>query len=78
VLTTLYSKLAAVLLGLLVLSGGLYTDLTLWTTRLYFQEVTQKLNHTLAHNLVAESLPLRGGSIDAKALHDIFHILMVD
>jgi hypothetical protein len=75
--TTLYAKLAAVLLGLLCLIGGLYIVLTLVTTRLYCQEVTQKLNRTLAQNLVAENMPLRGGQVDSKALQDIFHLLMV-
>jgi len=75
--TTLYGKLAAVLLGLLCLIGGLYIGLTVTTTRLYEQEVTQKLNRTLAQHLVAENLPLRGGRIDRQALQDIFHLLMV-
>jgi two-component system, OmpR family, sensor kinase len=65
-LTTLYSKLAAVLLGLRCLIGGLYIALTLVATRLYVQEVTQKLNRTLAQNLVAENMPLRGGHVDSK------------
>jgi two-component system, OmpR family, sensor kinase len=76
-LTTLYSKLAAVLLGLRCLIGGLYIALTLVATRLYVQEVTQKLNRTLAQNLVAENMPLRGGHVDSKALQGIFHLLMV-
>jgi two-component system OmpR family sensor kinase len=75
--TTLYGKLVAVMLGLLGLFGGLYIVLTLVTTRLYWQEVTQKLNRSLAQNLVAESMPLRGGTVDRKALQDIFHLLMV-
>ena len=65
-LTTLYGKLATVLLGLLCLIGGLYLCLTLMTTRLYDQEVTQKLNRALAQNLVAENMPLRGGHIDRQ------------
>ena len=72
--TTLYGKLAAVLLGLLCLIGGLYLVLTLVTTRLYYQEITQKLNRTLAQHLVAENMPLRGGQVDSKALQDIFHL----
>ena len=76
-LTTLYGKLAAVLLGLLCLIGSLYICLTLMTTRLYYQEVTQKLNRALAQHLVAENMPLRGGHIDRQALQDIFHLLMV-
>jgi signal transduction histidine kinase len=75
--TTLYGKLAAVLLGLLCLIGGLYIGLTLMTARLYEQEITQKLNRALAQHLVAENLPLRGGRIDRQALQDIFHLLMV-
>jgi two-component system OmpR family sensor kinase len=75
--TTLYGKLAAVLLGLLCLLGALYILLTLFTTRLYFQEVTQKLNRTLAEHLVAENLPLREGQVDEQALKRIFHMLMV-
>ena len=75
--TTLYGKLAAVLLGLLCLIGGLYIFLTMMTTRLYYQEVTQKLNRALAQNLVAENMPLRDGHVDSKALQDIFHLLMV-
>jgi signal transduction histidine kinase len=76
-LTTLYGKLAAVLLGLLCLIGSLYIGLTLMTTRLYYQEVTQKLNRALAQHLVAQNMPLRGGHIDRQALQDIFHLLMV-
>lgn len=76
-LTTLYSKFAAVLPGLLCLIGGLYIVLTLVTTRLYCQEVTQKLNRTLAQQLVVENMPLRGGQVDSKALQDIFHLLMI-
>src|SRR5262249_21988662 len=76
-LTTLYGKLAAVLLGLLCLIGSLSIFLTLMTTRLYDQEVHQKLNRALAQNLVAENMPLRGGHIDRQALQDIFHLLMV-
>src|SRR5262245_21365004 len=69
-LTTLYGKLATVLLGLLCLIGGLYVFLTLVTTRLYCQEVAQKLNRTLAQHLLAENMPLRGGTVDNQALQD--------
>ena len=53
---TLYWKLATVMLGLFALIGVLYVLLTLYTTRLYFQEVNQKLNRTLAENLAAERI----------------------
>jgi len=75
--TTLYGKLAAVLLGLLCLIGGLYIFLTMMTTRLYDQEVTQKLNRLWRRIWWRKNMPLRDGHVDSKALQDIFHLLMV-
>jgi two-component system OmpR family sensor kinase len=74
---TLYCKLAIVLVGLFCLIGVLFIQLTLYTTRLYFQEVNQKLNRTLADNLAAEKILMEDGRVDEKALQDIFHMLMV-
>jgi signal transduction histidine kinase len=73
----LYARLAAVLLGLFLLIGVLYIQLTLYTTRLYFQEVNQKLNRILAQQLVSEKILMKDGRVDEKALHNIFHLLMV-
>jgi two-component system OmpR family sensor kinase len=73
----LYAKLAAVLLGLFLLIGVLYILLTLYTTRLYFQEVNQKLNRILAQHLVSEKILMKGGRADEEALKNIFHMLMV-
>jgi signal transduction histidine kinase len=74
---TLYGKLAVVLLGLFCLIGLLYTLLTFYTTRLYFQEVNQKLNHTLAQDLASETSLIKDGRVNEKALKDLFHMLMV-
>jgi signal transduction histidine kinase len=74
---TLYYKLAAVLLGLFCLIGILYMVLTLYTTRLYFQEVNQKLNRTLAQDLASETSLMKDGRVNEKALKDIFHMMMV-
>ena len=73
----LYARLAAVLLGLFLLIGVLYIQLTLYTTRLYFQEVNQKLNRVLAQQLVSEQILMKDGRVDENALHNIFHMLMV-
>lgn len=73
----LYTKLAAVLLGLFLVMGVLYVLLTLYTTRLYFQEVNQKLNLILAQHLVSEKILLKKGKVDENALQNIFHMLMV-
>jgi signal transduction histidine kinase len=73
----LYAKLAAVLLALFLLIGGLYILLTIYTTRLYFQEVNQKLNRVLAQHLVSEKVLMKEGRVDEEALRNIFHMLMV-
>ena len=74
---TLYGKLAAVLLGLVCLIGVLATLLTLYTTRLYLQEVNQKLNLTLAEHMVSEKILMQAGHVNEDALKEIFYMLMV-
>lgn len=76
-LRTLYGKFAAVLLILFCLIGVLYMLLTLFTTRMYLQEVNQKLNRTLARHLVTDRLLMKQGQVNQDALKDIFHMLMV-
>ncbi|HEX9135471.1 MAG TPA: HAMP domain-containing sensor histidine kinase [Nitrospirota bacterium] len=73
----LYARLAAVLLGLFLAIGVLYALLTIYTTRLYFQEVNQKLNRILAQHLVSEKVLLQDGRVNEEALKNIFHMLMV-
>jgi two-component system, OmpR family, sensor kinase len=74
---SLYGKLAAVLLVLFCLIGILYIALTLTTTRMYQQEVNQKLNRSLAANLVADQLLTSQGEVSPYALQELFHLLMV-
>ena len=51
-LKTLYARLVAVLLGLLVFIGAMGLVFVLSTERRYQQEANQRLNRTLAANLV--------------------------
>ncbi len=74
---TLYGKLVMVFLGLFCLVGAGGILLTLYTTRLYFQEVNQKLNQTLAERMVSEKILMQSGQINEVALQDMFHMLMV-
>lgn len=73
---TLYAKLALVLLGLFLAMAGLYLALTLMTTRLYSEEVTQRLNRTLAANLAREKPVMKDGRIDRAMLRQVFDALM--
>ncbi len=75
--TTLYGKLAAVLFGLFCVIGAVAVALTLYSTRLYFQEVSQKLNRTLAERMVSDQVLMQEGRVNDAALKDIFHHLMV-
>ncbi len=76
-LKNLYARLTAVLFGLFLLVGVLYIVLTLYTTRLYFQEVNQRVNHILAQHLVSEKILMQNGRVDEEALQNVFHMLMV-
>ncbi|UVT14361.1 MAG: HAMP domain-containing protein [Nitrospira sp.] len=75
--TTLYGKLATVLIGLFCLIGAGSILLTLYATRLYFQEVNQKLNQALAERIVSEKILMQEGQVNEAALKEIFHSLMV-
>ena len=74
---TLYAKLAAVSLTLLIALGGVYIALSLYSTERHFQEVQQKLNQDLAEHLVAEKILLVDGDVNEEVLKDVFHMLMV-
>jgi two-component system, OmpR family, sensor kinase len=74
---TLYGKLAAVLFGLFCVIGAVAVALTLYSTRLYYQEVSQKLNRTLAERMVSEQVLMEEGRVNDARLKDIFHQLMV-
>ena len=77
ILRTLYGKLAATLLVLFCLLGLIFLAVTRYSTLLYQQEVSQKLNQDLARHIVAEKLLLQNGVVNQTALEEIFHMLMV-
>lgn len=75
-LRTLYGKLAAVLFLLFLGVGILFVLLTLFTTQAHLQEMTQKLNSSLARHIASENPLLRGGAMNEGALRETFHMLM--
>jgi signal transduction histidine kinase len=74
---TIYGKLILVLAGLFVIIGLLTILLTFFSTRLYVDEVNQKLNLDLASHLVSDEPLLTKGRINSAALKNMFHMLMV-
>lgn len=74
---TLYSKLAIALFGLVCLIGLLFFLLVRYSTEMHQQEVTQKLNASLAQHIVNEEPLFNDGGINRPALKEVFHMLMV-
>jgi signal transduction histidine kinase len=77
VFRTLYGKLSAVLLLLFFGIGILFILLTLFTTRVHLQEMTQKLNRSLARHIASETRLIQDGRVENDAVREIFHMLMV-
>jgi signal transduction histidine kinase len=74
---TLYSRLALTLFVLLLLVGLILIQLIGRSSTLYQQEVSQKLNATLAQHIVADQPLIQDQKINHQALDGLFHHLMV-
>ena len=74
---TLYSKLSAVLFGLVFVIGLLFFQLVSYSTEMYQHEATQKLNITLADHIVEDLTLLNNGEVNRGALKELFHMMMV-
>ena len=74
---SLYGKLVVVLFALIAVISVVYIVLAVATTRLYLQEVNQKLNQELARGIVAESALMPGGRVNQAAVEELFHSLRV-
>ncbi|MFN0315197.1 MAG: ATP-binding protein [Burkholderiales bacterium] len=76
-LPTLYSKLAAVLLGLFVLVGGMAAYGTYRFIDLYHEESRQRLNLTLARHIAEQSRIGGTGAADLAPLRALFDMQMM-
>ncbi|MDH3713194.1 MAG: HAMP domain-containing histidine kinase [Gammaproteobacteria bacterium] len=74
---SLYTKLAIVLVALFCLIGGVFLGVTAYSAHMYQLEVSQRLNRDLAGYVVEEKRLTSIASLDAAALEDVFHMLMV-
>jgi two-component system OmpR family sensor kinase len=73
---SLSAKLVAVMLALIGLVAAAFVAQSVFTTRLYLEEVSQKLNQPLARNIVESEDLIRGGAANHDALERVFHTLM--
>ena len=74
---SLYWHIAVTLLFLLLGLGGGYMVITSIAARTYVQEINQQLYGDVAEHLVRETQPLKAGTVDTAATHDIMHSMMV-
>ena len=73
---SLYAKLALALLGIFLVAAVMNVALTIYTSRLYDEEATQKLNRGLAATIARERPVIHHGTIDWKVLDNVFDALM--
>jgi signal transduction histidine kinase len=74
---SLYWKLSAVFLVLLLLVGAAYTYLTLFSSDMYFAETSQRLNAALAQHIVDDIKPFADGKPNLDGMNKLFHDVMV-
>lgn len=74
---SLYWKLSAVFLVLLLLIGAAYTYLTLFSSEMYFAETSQRINASLAQHIVEDIRPFVDGKPNLDGMNKLFHDVMV-
>ena len=77
IFSSLYWKIAATFLVLLVVIGGAYVFITIETVQAYFQEKNQRLHADLAEHVVSEVKPsYTNGQVDEASMDKIMHSMM--
>jgi len=74
---TLYSKLVITLLAIILTLATVGFFALRYSSEMYQQEASQKLNRTLAKNMVAEERLITTQGVNEKALQNLLHMLMV-
>ena len=75
--SSLYWRLASVLLALFVLVGSAFVGIGVYTSGMYQEEVTQKLNRNIAKHIVEQKIVVGKDGIDRRSLKVVFDMLMV-
>lgn len=74
---SLYSRIALVLVCLVTAVGLVFMLMIYWVSDQYFQEVTQRLNTSIAREVVGEKKLILGGVANLGALEELAHDTMV-
>lgn len=65
---TLFARLSLALLGIVVLAGGAFFGVELYATRNYYEEITQRLNASIAMYVTDERQLIQNGTVNRDAL----------
>jgi two-component system, OmpR family, sensor kinase len=74
---TVYGRVVTVLVAVFISLFLIFVGVTFISTRLYQEEVMQRLNLELADHIVKEELLITDGRVDRAALEQVFHMMMV-
>ena len=74
---SLLTKITSILLVLFCLLGILVVFMTVFSSKMYQEEVNQKLNRDIAEHIVHETHLLNNKNINHEALKKLFHQLMI-
>jgi signal transduction histidine kinase len=74
---SLYWKLSATFLLLLVVLAVAYVYITAFTAEMYFQEANQRINAAVAEHIAREMNLIVDGMIDQETVATLFHNIMV-
>ncbi len=76
-LSSLYWRISATFLLLLLILSTVYLYVATFTAEMYFQEASQRLNATVAAHIAGEISPFIDGQVNTEALERVFHNVMV-
>lgn len=74
---SLFWKISAVFLFILIIISVIYIYISVDTADLYFQETRQKLDFQIAKYITTDNRFFSGDSVNIKALRNVFHNAMV-
>lgn len=74
---SLYSRIALTFAALTLLFGGMCGGLDLVAAKNHQQEIIQRLSHGLAEHIASHWPLTKGGTLDGKAVSELFHMLMI-
>ena len=74
---SLYWKIGATFLAILVLLSTVYLYIAMFTAEMYFQEANQKLNADIAPHIASENQAFIDGKANEQILKSVFHNVMI-